>query len=89
MKKSVCVGLVLMTGLLAGCGTHFSYHVTAGRQMPITPTRGSISIPLNSNSEVLLNLRGCRLGLAPQAESRDSIATQPDPTPWLNYRIHF
>jgi hypothetical protein len=89
MKRNACLVLILMTGLLTGCSTLLSHRLAAGRQMPITPTFGGISIPLNSNSEVMLNLRGCRLGLAPQAESRDSIASQPEPTPWLSYRLQF
>jgi outer membrane lipopolysaccharide assembly protein LptE/RlpB len=89
MKKSACAGLILMTVLLTGCGSHLSHHLTAGRQMPITATRGAISIPLNGTSEVQLNLRGFRLGLSPQTESDDSIARQPEPTPWLRYRLHF
>jgi outer membrane lipopolysaccharide assembly protein LptE/RlpB len=89
MKRCACVGLILLSGLLTGCGAHLSNHLTARRQMPVTPTRGGISIALTHTSEVQLNLRGFRLGLAPHVESQDSVARESDPLPWLSYRLHF
>ena len=89
MKKRACVGLILMAGLLSGCGAHLSNHLTAGRQMPLTLSGGSISIPLTGTSEVQLNLRGFRMGLTDHGEPQATIDAQTDLTPWLRYRLHF
>jgi hypothetical protein len=89
MKKRACVGLILMAGLLSGCGAHISNHLTAGRQMPLTSTWGSISIPVTGTSEVQLDLRGFRMGLTDHEEPQAAIDAQTDLTPWLRYRLRF
>ncbi|MDJ0782464.1 MAG: hypothetical protein QNJ22_10860 [Desulfosarcinaceae bacterium] len=89
MKRWHYVGVILLAGLMTGCGSHLTCRLTAGRQMPMTATNGGISIPLNHSSEVQLNLRGCQMGLSNQPKNRDGFDESFNPLPWLNYRVHF
>jgi hypothetical protein len=90
MTKISRLGLIVLVGLLTGCGSHLSAGLLAGRQTPSGVSgRNGISIQLNSTSEVQLNPRGFRMGLAPRGEAPLSVDPQPGPTPWLSYHFYF
>lgn len=89
MKKLCYLGLILLTGLLTGCGAHGSAHLAAGRQLPLVTHQGGFRVHLNDTSELQFNLRGFRMGISPQGGSQRPSDERPDPTPWLRYRLHF
>lgn len=89
MKRLICVGWILLAGLLTGCGAHGSAHLATGRQLPMVTPQGGIRVHLNTTSELQFNLRGFRMGLSPLAGRQQPGTDQPDPPPWLSYRLHF
>jgi hypothetical protein len=89
MEKRCWMGLILLTGLLTGCGAHGSTHLAAGRQFPLGTHQGGISVHLNETSELQFNLKGFRMGISPHGGSQRPSDERPDPTPWLRYRLQF
>lgn len=90
MKKRYCLGLILLTCLLTGCGSHFTASLATGRQMPLgSSDHDGILLYLNDTSEVRLSLRGFRMGLAPHTKTPIVSDTQASPKPWLSYHLHF
>ena len=87
MTKRCCAGWILWVGLLTGCAA--PTHLTAGRQQPLVAPQGRISVHLNATSELQFNLRGLGMGISPQTGRQSPGGEQPDPMPWLRYRLHF